>query len=134
MINLNFEDEFFWTYKGKIGKRQCYRVFHEDLSLVIKNIQGENIKFPIKDLSSYGVAFYPQKYKDIFVTNKEYKGSVIFKGEMVVQDIGLKVVRISQEVVGCEFVTISRKDEYKLDELILSIQKEQISKIKQKDY
>ncbi len=132
MIDLNLTEDISLVFKGKIGKRRCVRVFHESLFLIIENLKGKKLKLRPKDFNTYGAAFYRQKDEDFFVKGEVLKCTVIFKGKVVVKDIDAKIVRVTPEIVACEFVNLSRKNEYKLDELVLKIQKEQISKIKQK--
>ena len=68
---IEFEDLTF-LYKGRIGKRLCYRVYHKDLFVVIKlNKNNKKRLFKVKNISTYGVAFIADK-------DKFYKSQVLY--------------------------------------------------------
>jgi len=127
-------DTLCFIYKGRIGKRRCYRVYHPDLSLELVLDKGDIERFEVKDLSTFGVAFYPGKYKDEFFVGKKLSLSIVFKGTYIVKNIEAQVIRIykkknfhNKSVVCCKFTELHRELEYAIDELCVSIQKELLS-------
>ncbi len=121
-------------YKGRIGKRRCYRVYHPDLFLELVLDKGDTERFKVKDLSTFGVAFYPEKYKNEFFIGKKLNLSIIFKKAYIIKNIEAQVIRIYKKekfnhksVVCCKFTELHRKQEYIIDELCVSIQKELLS-------
>ena len=125
MIDL---EDLTFAYKGKIGKRRCYRVYHKDLLVIVYLSQKEKKLFSVKDLNTYGVAFIAEKNKD---KEKFYKDqvlylSIIFKRKIILRNLKARVIRVHHDknIVACEFLELTRKQEYTLDELCLLIQKE----------
>lgn len=132
MIEFTLGDDII-IYKGRISKRRCFRVYHPKLFVKINFFNEETHLFHVKNISSYGIAFYPFNKKELFSLNQQLLCSIIFESEVVVKDIKAKVVRITSDAVCCEFFDLSRREEYKLDELVLKIQKDQIKLKKQKE-
>ncbi len=117
-------------YKGKLGKRRCYRVFHRELKSIIKLPNNQKKLFDIKDLNTYGIAFYVDNPKNLFNINDEVQVSIFFKKKLILKNIKARVIRIENNIVGCEFLNLTKKQEYTLDELCVTVQKELINMIK----
>ena len=126
---IEFEDLTF-LYKGRIGKRRCYRVYHKDLFVLIKlNKNNKKRLFKVKNISTYGVAFIADKDKDKFYKGQILYLSIIFKKEIILKHLKAKVKRIHKEenIIACEFLDHTKEQEYILDRLCLLIQKEHLN-------
>ncbi len=127
MSNFLTPEDFNIQFKGKLGPRRCVRVSHPDLKVVTSPPEEE---YPVKDINTYGVAFRCRESGylpgDILIL------SIIYKKENILQGIRAKVKRIIEDTICCEFIDLGRREEYALDKLVLSIQKEQIKRKKSK--
>ena len=131
MIDL---EDLTFVYKGRIGKRRCYRVYHKDLLVIVSLSQKHKKLFSVKDLNTYGVAFIVEKDKDIFYKGQILYLSIIFKRKIILRNLKSRVIRVhpDKNFVACEFLDLTRKQEFTLDELCVSIQKE-LLKYKKKE-
>ena len=123
MIDL---EDLTFVYKGRIGKRRCYRVYHKDLLVIVFLSQKEKKLFSVRDLNTYGVAFIAEKDKDRFYKDQVLYLSIVFKRKIILRNLKARVIRVHHDknVIACEFLELTRKQEYTLDELCLLIQKE----------
>ena len=123
MIDL---EDLTFVYKGRIGKRRCYRVYHKDLLVIVFLSQKEKKLFSVRDLNTYGVAFIAEKDKDRFYKDQVLYLSIVFKRKIILRNLKARVIRVHHDknIVACEFLELTRKQEYTLDELCLLIQKE----------
>jgi len=123
MIDL---EDLTFVYKGKLGERRCYRVYHKDLLVIVFLSQKEKKLFSVRDLNTYGVAFIAEKDKDRFYKDQVLYLSIVFKRKIILRNLKARVIRVHHDknIVACEFLELTRKQEYTLDELCLLIQKE----------
>ncbi len=77
--------------------------------------------------------FFAQEYTDSFRINDIIYMSIVFRRNFVLKDIRAQIKRIHKEhIVCCEFLNLTRKQEYTLDKLCVTIQKELIKKFKKR--
>ena len=131
MIDL---EDLTFVYKGKLGERRCYRVYHRDLLVIVFLSQKEKKLFSVRDLNTYGVAFIAEKDKDRFYKDQVLYLSIVFKRKIILRNLKARVIRVHHDknIIACEFLELTRKQEYTLDELCLLIQKE-LLKYKKKE-
>ncbi len=132
MIDL---EDLIFIYKGRIGKRRCYRVYHKDLLVIVNLSQKEKKLFSVKDLNTYGVAFIAEKDKYKFYKDQILYLSIIFKRKIILRNLKARVIRVHHDknVVACEFLDLTRRQEFMLDELCVLIQKELLKYKKEND-
>jgi len=82
------------VYKGKLGKRRCYRVHYKGLKLEVYFNEKKKEIFEVKDINTYGVAFYAGKYKEKFNTGDIILVSIILKKHYILKGIKALIKRI----------------------------------------
>ena len=115
-------DELSFSYPGGNSSRRAFRVQTAQLEVTIFDSE-HNCK--VKDLSGVGVAFFAWPGLGLSA------GEVIqiglrWRGRSYLEHLPGRVVRVADDLVGCEFVGLHKGQEYALDKLVLEVQKEQI--------
>ncbi len=115
---------------GEDKLRQAYRTRVPGLDVRLNTKTGP-VDCPVNDISALGFAFAdnPRSYSaGLVFTFDLLLGKKIFLG-----DLKAKVVRVLDNgVIGCNFQELDRRQEIKLDKLVLEVQKHLIEMRKAK--
>jgi c-di-GMP-binding flagellar brake protein YcgR len=115
--------EFSFSLDLEEGKRQAFRARVPGLLCIV---QGRDVEFPVKDISATGMALVDEGnnlsddevvYLDLLINHRAY-----------MQEVKAKVIRvIGNGIVGVNFIELDRRQEAKLDKLVLEVQKRLIN-------
>lgn len=82
--------------------------------------------FPLRDLSAMGMALHDSS--DSFGKNELFVMDLLLNKKLFVQALKARVVRLMDGgIVGCTFEDVDRRQETRLDKLILEVQKRLIA-------
>lgn len=106
------------------SQRRAFRAQVPGLNVWIKERQAS---YPIKDISATGFAVmapvFPLKEGESFTMD------LLLNQKLYVADVPCIVVRkLDNGIVGCDFKTLDRRQEARLDKLVLEVQKQMIAK------
>jgi len=128
----DFLTDYSLEYPGEQNqRRQAYRVRVPGLKVSIGE-KGEELFFPVLDLSVKGVAFDPVEYVREFVEDTEIELSLWLRNKLYLSLLKAKVVRVGNGIVACQFQNLDYRQELCLDKLVLEVQKKNISLIKKR--
>lgn len=101
--------------------RQAFRTRVPGLDIRVTTKAGEQ-DFPILDISASGFAFAdsPRGYS----SGQELDVQLLLAKRLFLTEVKAKVMRVLDKgVIGCNFVGLDRRQEIKLDKLVLEVQK-----------
>lgn len=118
--------EFDIEMDGDDRLRQAYRTRVPGLDLRVVTKSGPR-EFAVRDISASGFAFSdtPRDYSPGMILSLDLLlGKRLFLG-----DLKAKVMRVlgEQGIIGCSFEAMDRRQEIKLDKLVLEVQKRLIA-------
>ena len=103
------------------------RAFRAKAYGVAVTFEEQNVTCDILDVSVTGFAI-----KNESISLKEgadYAISILVAGKMYLSDLTCRVVRkLDNGLIGCDFRTLDRRQEARLDRLVLELQKRMIAK------
>jgi len=115
--------DFSFSLDLEEGKRQAFRARVPGLLCIV---QGRDVEFAVKDISATGLALVDETntladdevfYLDLLINRRAY-----------MQEVKAKVIRIiGNGIVGVNFLELDRRQEAKLDKLVLEVQKRLIN-------
>lgn len=120
-------NEFSFTYSNEDNDRNTYRVTVTNLKFK-ENDTGE--VFQVLNLSAGGFCIKQWDREPQLAPGDRLTGDLLLNGKVYVGSLIVRVVRISNDLLGCEFVELDYRDEIRLDKLVLEIQKKLISRKK----
>lgn len=113
-INVPNEDE---------RLRQAFRTRVPGFNAVIEGLEG---KFPVKDLSATGFAV--SESRNSFTEGEVYVVSLMLKEKTFLGTVQAKAMRVMENgLTGFNFHEIDRRQQIKLDKLVLEVQKRLIA-------
>ncbi len=101
--------------------RQAYRTRVPGLDIRINSKRGP-LDFPVSDISALGFAFEdnPRGYSP----GQEFTFDLLLAKKLFLGDLKAKVMRVlDRGIIGCNFLVMERRQEIKLDKLVLEVQK-----------
>jgi len=101
--------------------RQAYRTRVPGLDIRINTKKGP-LDFPVSDISASGFAFEdnPRGYS----SGLEFTFDLLLSKKLFLGDLKAKVMRVlDRGIIGCNFMEMDRRQEIKLDKLVLEVQK-----------
>lgn len=102
--------------------RQAYRTRVPGLDVRIVTKAGEQ-DFPVLDISASGFAFAdsPRNWSN----GQDFKFQLLLAKRLFLDEVNGKVMRVISEkgIIGCVFHNLDRRQEIKLDKLVLEVQK-----------
>lgn len=115
--------DFDITMPGEDEKfRQAYRTRVPGLDVRIVTKNGEQ-DFPVLDISASGFAFAdsPRGWSN----GQDFEFQLLLAKRLFLDEVKGKVMRVIDEkgVIGCVFRDLDRRQEIKLDKLVLEVQK-----------
>ena len=116
-------DELSFSYPEGNSSRRAFRVQTAQLEVTIFDSQRS---CKVKDLSGVGVAFFAWPGHGLSVGEGIQIG-LRWRGRSYLEGLPGRIVRIADDLVGCEFVGLHKGQEYALDKLVLEVQKEEIA-------
>jgi hypothetical protein len=116
-------DDLSFSYPGGSSSRRAFRVRVSDVAV---SISGSESRYRVKDLSGLGLAFFVLSGHDLLL-NRVLELDVYVSDQVYLEDLRAKIVRVADDLVGCEFVCLQRWQEFALDKLVLEIQKQSIA-------
>lgn len=112
-INLPDEDK----------QRQAFRTKVPGFNARFEGVQGE---FPVKDLSATGFAISDET--QAFAEGKDYVVTLLLKEKTFIAKVDTRAMRVmGNGLVGFNFQNIDRRQQIKLDKLVLEVQKRLIA-------
>ena len=122
MSNLNF------TMPAGNERRRAFRAKAYGVAVTFEE---QNVTCDILDVSVTGFAI---KNESISVKEgAEYSITVTVAGKMYLSDLTCRVVRkLDNGIIGCDFRSLDRRQEARLDRLVLELQKRMIAKKREK--
>ncbi|MCT4536196.1 PilZ domain-containing protein [Halodesulfovibrio sp.] len=110
-------------------RRRAFRAKAYGISVAFEE---KNVTCDILDVSVTGFAI---KTESLFLKEgAEHSISIQVAGKAYLSDLTCRVVRILDNgIIGCDFRTLDRRQEARLDRLVLELQKRMIAKKKEKD-
>lgn len=119
-------DDLVFSFPGENNPRRAFRVQAHDL---IVQVPGFAQACTVKDLSSAGLAFWTTAPSG-FSLGDTIELDLFVGRELFLEQLEARIVRVANDLVGCEFVGLRRWQEFSLDKLVLEVQKEQIARDK----
>jgi len=101
--------------------RQAYRTRVPGLDIRINTKKGP-LDFPVQDISATGFAFLdnPRGYS----SGMEFTFDLLLSKKLFLGELNAKVMRVLDKgIIGCNFMAMDRRQEIKLDKLVLEVQK-----------
>ncbi len=101
--------------------RQAYRTRVPGLDIRINTKKGP-LDFPVSDISASGFAFEdnPRGYS----SGLEFTFDLLLSKKLFLGELKAKVMRVlDRGIIGCNFMEMDRRQEIKLDKLVLEVQK-----------
>jgi len=98
-------------------------------SHVAVSLSDSDFRSKVKDLSSVGLAFFAPSRHDFFL-DQVIQFNIDVSDQAYLEGLQARIVRVADDLVGCEFVCLQRWQELALDKLVLEIQKQRISREK----
>jgi len=115
--------DFSFSLDQEEGKRQAFRTRVPGLTC---RETGREPEYPVKDISATGLAFFCEE--KVFSGGDELRLDLLINRRVYIGDIKARVIRIFGDgAVGAEFAGLDRRQEEKLDKLVLEVQKRMIS-------
>lgn len=103
------------------------RAFRAKAYGIAVTFEEQNVTCDILDVSVTGFAIKNELV--IIKEGVEYSVSVLVAGKAYLSDLTCRVVRILDNgIIGCDFRTLDRRQEARLDRLVLELQKRMIAK------
>jgi hypothetical protein len=103
--------------------RQAYRTRVPGLQVRVREMKQS---FDVKDLSASGFAFSSTLGK--FHEGDKYEVDLLLNKKAILVGIEVNVARVLKNgIVGCKFEELDRRNEARLDKLVLEVQKRQIA-------
>jgi c-di-GMP-binding flagellar brake protein YcgR len=94
-------------------------------------VSGTDRIYEVKDLSATGFALGCSDGS--FKEGQEFKVDLLLNRKPFITEIGAKVMRVlANGIVGCNFLGLDRRQQIKLDKLVLEVQKRLIAMRKAK--
>jgi hypothetical protein len=113
----------FYLERNSLHQRGSYRVATHGLSLYLDDVAQT---FDIHDLSSGGCSLHAPA--EPFAVGRIFNGDLHIGDTTYLANLKLKVIRhIADSGVACVFQSLSRRQEFMLDKLVLEIQKRNIT-------
>ncbi len=113
--------DFDITMGGDDSLRQAYRTRVPGLDLRVITQSGPK-EFSVLDISATGFAFSdnPRNYS----SGMTFSFDLLLNKRLFLGDLKGKVMRVLDNgIIGCNFETMERRQEIKLDKLVLEVQK-----------
>ena len=123
---MTMADDLSFSYPGGSSPRRAFRVMASDVAV---SIPDSGFRSGVKDLSSVGLAFFVPSRHD-FSLDQVIQFNIDLSDQAYLEDLQARIVRIADDLVGCEFVCLQRWQEFALDKLVLEIQKQRKKKKK----
>lgn len=106
------------------SQRRAFRATVPGLEIFIKQKGGA---YAVKDISAMGLAVGGKSLQD-FTEGEVYEFDLLLNKKLYIAKMHAKVMRVLDNgIVGCNFEQLDRRQEARLDKLILEVQKRMIA-------
>ncbi len=115
--------DFSFSLDHEEGKRQAFRTHVPGLTCRVTDREEE---YPVKDISATGLAFLDEGKS--FAEGEAFRLDLLIHHRVYIGDIKARVIRVLENgVTGAGFTELDRRQEVKLDKLVLEVQKRLIT-------
>ena len=120
--------EISFTMPDSDEKRRAFRARAYGVAVVFEE---QNVTCDISDVSVTGFAIKNESMS--LKENYDYTISILVAGKIYLSGLTCRVVRkLDSGLIGCDFRSLDRRQEARLDRLVLELQKRMIAKKREK--
>lgn len=116
-------DEFDFIFPGEDQPRKAYRTPVPGLEARVHHL---NKFLKIHDLSALGMGLVDNDLKRLQVGHL-FDCDLFLNKKLYIAGLKAKIIRIKNDVVGCQFEAMNARQEARLDKLVLEVQKRLIA-------
>ncbi|WP_432737266.1 PilZ domain-containing protein [Maridesulfovibrio sp. FT414] len=110
------------TKKDTPSARRAYRIEVDNMHIICRT---PRVKCRIADISATGVGFISTKE---FPVGATIEAVMLWSGKPVIKGLKMKIMRKSDNIVGCEFTDLERGQDKIISKIVLAAQKRLIQK------